>query len=35
LLFNITTLKWDDELLNVLNVPKNILPKVVSSSEII
>lgn len=35
LLFNITTLKWDDELLNLLNVPKNILPKVVSSSEII
>lgn len=35
LLFNITTLKWDDELLNVLNIPKNILPKVVSSSEII
>ena len=35
LLFNITTLKWDDELLNVLNIPKNILPKVVSSAEII
>jgi glycerol kinase len=33
LLFNIHTLKWDDELLNTLDVPKALLPKVVSSSE--
>ena len=35
LLFNINTLKWDDELLGILNIPKELLPKVVSSSEII
>src|SRR6056300_43624 len=33
LLFNIHTLEWDDELLNTLDVPKALLPKVVSSSE--
>ena len=35
LLFNIHTLKWDEELINLLNIPKNILPEVVSSSEFI
>jgi glycerol kinase len=33
LLFNINTLQWDNELLNILNIPKELLPKVVSSSE--
>jgi glycerol kinase len=34
LLFNIHTCKWDDELLDILNIPKAILPEVRSSSEI-
>ncbi len=34
MLFNINTLTWDEELLKIFNVPKSILPKVVSSSEI-
>lgn len=34
MLLNIHTLKWDDELLNIFNIPKEILPKVKSSSEI-
>ena len=33
LLFNIHTLQWDEELLEILDIPKNILPKVVSCSE--
>lgn len=33
LLFNIHTLDWDEELLNILAVPKSLLPKVGSSSE--
>ena len=33
LLFNIHTLEWDQELLNILNIPKLLLPKVVSCSE--
>ena len=33
LLFNIHTLQWDDELLETLDIPKALLPKVVSSSE--
>jgi glycerol kinase len=33
LLFNIRTLQWDDELLETLDIPKALLPKVVSSSE--
>ena len=33
LLFNIHTLQWDDELLQTLDIPKVLLPKVVSSSE--
>ncbi|EHJ07982.1 glycerol kinase GlpK [Staphylococcus simiae] len=34
LMFNIHDLKWDDELLEILNVPKNMLPEVKASSEI-
>ncbi len=33
LLFNIHTKKWDDELLSILNIPRSLLPDVVSSSE--
>ena len=33
LLFNIHTLQWDEELLEILDIPKKILPKVVSCSE--
>lgn len=35
LLFNIHSLEWDEELLQILDIPKSILPKVVSSSEVI
>ena len=34
MLFNIHTLTWDDELLALLDIPKCMLPKAVSSSEI-
>lgn len=34
LLYNIHTGDWDNELLELLNVPRNILPEVCSSSEI-
>nr|WP_068127817.1 glycerol kinase GlpK [Nosocomiicoccus ampullae] len=34
MLFNIHTLKWDDEILEILNIPKKMLPEVKSSSEI-
>ncbi|UJL45447.1 glycerol kinase GlpK [Virgibacillus sp. NKC19-16] len=34
LMFNIYDLKWDDELLDILTVPKNMLPEVRQSSEI-
>jgi glycerol kinase len=34
MLFNIHTLKWDEELLKIFNIPANILPEVRSSSEI-
>ncbi|MFW5794287.1 MAG: glycerol kinase GlpK [Bacillota bacterium] len=34
LVYNIFELKWDDELLEILKIPKNILPKVVPSSGI-
>ncbi len=33
LLLNIHTLEWDKELLDVLNVPRSILPKLVDSSQ--
>src|SRR5688500_8115903 len=32
LLFNIHTLDWDDELLQILNIPRAVLPRVVASS---
>jgi glycerol kinase len=35
LLFNIHSLEWDQELLNILNIPHNILPKIVSNSEFV
>ncbi|KAB8139462.1 glycerol kinase GlpK [Gracilibacillus oryzae] len=34
LMYNIYDLKWDDELLDILGVPKSMLPKVKSSSEV-
>ncbi|MDR0817216.1 MAG: glycerol kinase GlpK [Clostridiales Family XIII bacterium] len=34
LLFNIHTLDWDDELLDILQIPKSMLPEVRQSSEI-
>lgn len=34
LLFDITTLEWDDELLELFTIPKQMLPEVRSSSEI-
>ncbi|MDR0886315.1 MAG: glycerol kinase GlpK [Clostridiales Family XIII bacterium] len=34
MLFNIHDLKWDDELLGLLNIPKSLLPEVRQSSEI-
>ena len=34
LMFNIYDLKWDDELLEILDVPRNMLPEVKASSEI-
>ncbi|MDD8017756.1 MAG: glycerol kinase GlpK [Bacteroidota bacterium] len=33
MLFNIHTCQWDDELLNLLAIPKNILPQVEASSK--
>jgi glycerol kinase len=35
LLFNIHTLEWDDELLAILRVPREVLPRVASSSEVV
>ena len=34
LLFNINTLKWDEELLELFNIPAKLLPEVKSNSEI-
>jgi glycerol kinase len=34
LLFNINTMTWDDELLDLFNIPKSILPQVKQSSEV-
>ena len=34
MLFNIHTLKWDDELLNLLGIPASMMPQVRSSSEV-
>lgn len=34
MLMNLETLKWDDELLHLLDVPETILPRICSSSEV-
>jgi glycerol kinase len=34
MLYNINTLSWDDELLQLFNIPKSMLPQVKSSSEV-
>ncbi|MCK8624139.1 glycerol kinase GlpK [Apilactobacillus xinyiensis] len=34
MLFNINDLKWDEEILSLLDIPKSMLPKVKSSSEV-
>ena len=34
MMFNIKTLKWDDEILKLLDIPKQMLPKVCQSSEV-
>lgn len=34
MLFNIHSLKWDDEILKILDIPKEILPEVVDSSSL-
>ena len=34
MLYNIKELKWDDEILDILNIPKAMLPEVQSNSEI-
>lgn len=34
MLFNINELKWDEEILSILDIPKEMLPEVKSSSEI-
>jgi glycerol kinase len=34
MLFNIHSLKWDDELLKIFNIPSSMLPEVRSSSEV-
>jgi glycerol kinase len=35
LLFNIHTMEWDNELLALLDIPRNMLPELVSSSDVI
>jgi glycerol kinase len=35
MLFNIHTLKWDQELLKLFNIPESVLPKVVPSSGVV
>jgi glycerol kinase len=32
MLFNISTLQWDEKLLSILNIPKSVLPRVLPSS---
>jgi len=34
MMFNINTMNWDDELLELLTIPKSMLPKVKASSEV-
>ncbi len=35
LMFNIHSLDWDDELLSLLDIPRSVLPKIVSSSAVV
>ncbi len=35
MLYNINTLRWDDELLELMDIPRTMLPEVKSSSEIV
>lgn len=35
MLFNIHTLQWDEELLNIFDIPQSILPQVAASSEVV
>jgi glycerol kinase len=35
LLFNIHTLDWDNELLALMNIPRNVLPQIVNSSAVL
>jgi len=35
MLFNINTLNWDEELLNLFQIPYSMLPRVASSSEVL
>ena len=35
MLFNIHTLDWDEDLLNAMDIPRTVLPKIVNSSQII
>jgi glycerol kinase len=35
LLFNIHALDWDDELLTLMDIPRNVLPQIVSSSAVL
>ena len=35
LLFNLATLQWDDELLELFGIPRNVLPRVAASSEVV
>ena len=35
MLFNIHTLDWDDELLRAMDIPRSVMPKIVSSSQTI
>jgi glycerol kinase len=35
MIYNINSLSWDDELLELFNIPASMLPKVVSSSEVV
>ncbi len=34
-LFNLATLQWDDELLELFGIPRNVLPRVSASSEVV
>ncbi|HTE43116.1 MAG TPA: glycerol kinase GlpK, partial [Steroidobacteraceae bacterium] len=34
-LMNLSTLQWDDELLNLFRIPRSVLPRIVSSSDVL